>query len=74
MGDCDVAVFAEFYSRMQSVRQTLAEYSRALIRLHQRIEGAEPTMAERQARAVLGDGALKHMFVVGVRDEWGDMN
>ena len=27
-------------------------------------------MAERQALAVLGDGALKHKFVVGVRDEW----
>ena len=27
-------------------------------------------MAERQALAVLGDGALKHQFVVGVRDGW----
>ena len=27
-------------------------------------------MAERHALAVLGDGALKHQFVVGVRDEW----
>ena len=42
---------------------------RALIRLHQRIEGAAPTTAERQALAVLGDGALKHQFVVGVWDE-----
>ena len=50
--------------------ETLAEYSRALIRLHQRIEGVAPTVAERQALAVLGDGALKHQFVVGVRDEW----
>ena len=48
----------------------LAEYSRALIRLHQRIEGVASTVAERQAFAVLGDGALKHQFVVGVRDEW----
>ena len=50
--------------------ETLAEHSRALIRLHQRIEGAAPTMAERQALVVLGDGALKHQFVVGVRDGW----
>ena len=57
---------AEFYARMQSV----AEYSRALIRLHQRIKGAAPTVTERQALAVLGDGALKHQFVVGVRKEW----
>ena len=27
-------------------------------------------MAERHALAVLGDGALKHQFVVGVREEW----
>ena len=38
---------AEFYARMQSVGETLAEYSRALIRLHQRIGGAAPTVAER---------------------------
>ena len=49
---------------------TLDEYSRALIRLHQRIEGAAPTMAERQVLAILGEGALKHQFVVGVCDEW----
>ena len=61
---------AEFYARMQSVGETLAEYSRALIRLHQRIEGAAPAVTERQALAVLGDGALKHQFVVGVRKEW----
>ena len=61
---------AEFYARMQSVGETLAEYSRALIRLHQRIEGAAPTVTERQALVVLGDGALKHQFVVGVRKEW----
>ena len=61
---------AEFYARMQSVGETLTEYSRALIRLHQRIEGAAPTVTERQALVVLGDGALKHQFVVGVRKEW----
>ena len=64
------SLYAEFYSRVQSVGETLAEFSRALIRLHQRIESAAPTVAERQALAVLGDGALKHQFVVGVRDEW----
>ena len=50
--------------------ETLAEYSRALIRLHRRIEGAAPTMAERHALAVLGDGAPKDQFVIGVSDEW----
>ena len=60
----------DFYSRMQSVGETLAEFSRVLIRLHQRIESAAPTIAERHALAVLADGALKHQFVVGVRAEW----
>ena len=32
------SLYARFYSRMQSVCETLAEYSRNLIRLHQRIE------------------------------------
>ena len=61
---------AEFYSRMQSEGETLAEYSRGLIRLQQRIESTAPTVAERQALAVLADGALKHQFVIGVRDKW----
>ena len=52
---------------MQSVGDTHAEFSRALIRLHQRIEGAAPTVAERQGLRVLVDGALKHQFVVGIR-------
>ena len=37
---------------------------------HQHIESTAPTVAERQALAVLADGTLKHQFVVGVRDEW----
>ena len=31
------SLYAEFYSRVQSEGETLAEYSRSLIRLHQRI-------------------------------------
>ena len=49
--------------------ETLAAFSRALIRMNQRIEGAAPTVAEHQALAVLADSDLKHQFVVGVRDE-----
>ena len=63
-------LYGEFYTRMQLVHETLAEYSRSLIRLHQLIESVAPTAAESQALAVLSDGALKHQFVVGVRDEW----
>ena len=71
-GPCETvtSLYAEFYSRMQSVGETLAEFSRSLMRLHQGIEGAAPTVAERQVLTVLGDGALKHQFVVGVRVEW----
>ena len=54
--------------------ETFAEYSRALIRLHQRIEEAAPTVAERQALVVIGDGALKHQFVVGVGMSGCDMS
>ena len=64
VGDRDVAA-----SRVLCA-DAVGGYSRALIRLHQRIEGAAPTLTERQALAVLGDGALKHQFVVGVRKEW----
>ena len=44
---CDTvtSLYAEFYSQMKSVRETLAEFSRALIRLHQGIECAAPTVA-----------------------------
>ena len=54
---------------MQSAGEYLAEFSSALIQLHQSIEGAAPTVAERQALAVLCEGALKHPFVGGVRDD-----
>ena len=67
--EAGTSLYAEFYSRMQSVGETLAEFSRALTWLHRRIEGAATTVAERQAMAVLGDGALENHFVVGVRDE-----
>ena len=60
---------AEFYARMQSHGETLAEYSRVLIRLYQRIGGAAITVAQRQVLVAFGDDALKHQFVVGVRDE-----
>ena len=35
-GPCETvtSLYAEFYSRMQSLGETLAEYSRTLIRLH----------------------------------------
>ena len=46
-GPCDtmMSLYVEFYSRMQSVGETHAEFSRALIRLHQCKERAAPTVA-----------------------------
>ena len=36
------SLYTDLYSRMQSVGETLAEFSKALIRLHRRIESASP--------------------------------
>ena len=69
MGDRDVAVRRVLFAGAVG-GETLAEYNRGPIRLHQRIEGTAPTIAERHAPRVLVDSALKHQFVVGVRDEW----
>ena len=50
--------------------ETLAEYSRAPIQLHQRIEGAEPTVAERRpwlslARALWNTSLLSVYGMIG---------
>ena len=54
-GPCETmtSLYAEFYSQVRSVGETLVEFSRALIRLHQRIESAAHAVAERQALTVL---------------------
>ena len=44
------SLYGVFYSRMQSEGDTLAEYSRALILLHQRIEGTASTIAAVRCR------------------------
>ena len=60
---------AEFYARVQLGEETLAEYSRVLMGLHNRIEKAAATEAEGQALAVLRDTALKGQFIKGVQKQ-----
>lgn len=58
-----------FHARMQMDGETLADYSRVLMRLHSRMEKAAVTRAEGDALALLRDNALKEQFVRGVRDQ-----
>ena len=60
---------AGFHARMQLEGESLAEYSRVLMILHDRIEKAAATLAERQALTLLRDNALKEQFAQGVRQQ-----
>ena len=60
---------AEFYARVQLDGETLAEYSRVLVGLRNRMEKAASTEAEGQALALLRNTALKYQFIEGVRRE-----
>ena len=57
---------AGFPARMQLEGESLADYSRVLMRLHDRIEKAAATLAEGQAHTLLRDNALKEQFAQGV--------
>ena len=48
---------------MQSEGESLADYSRVLMRLHDGMEQAAATLAEGQALALLRDNALKEQLV-----------
>ena len=60
---------AAFLERMQSEGESLADYSRVLMRLHVGMEQAATTLAEGQALALLRDNALKEQFAQGVRQQ-----
>ena len=60
---------AEFYARVQLDGETLAEYSRVLVGLCNRMEKAVATEAEVQALALLRDTALKYQFIEGVQEQ-----
>ena len=60
---------AAFHSRCQLEGESLAEYSRVLMRIHDRMEQSAASLVERQALALLRDNALKEQFVRGVRGQ-----
>ena len=59
----------EFHARVQLNGETLAEYSRVLMRLRNRMEKATATEEEGRALAHLRDTALKGQFIQGVREQ-----
>ena len=58
-----------FHARMQSERESLAEYSRVLMQLQHRMVRAAASEAESAALVLLRDNALKEQFVQGVREQ-----
>ena len=59
-----------FSNREQYDGETLADYSRALMRLYGRKEQAAADGDERKAMALLKDSSLKEKFVRGAREKW----
>ena len=60
---------AEFCARVQLPGETLAEYSRVLMGLRNRMEKAAATDVEGHALALLRDTALKYQFIEGVQEQ-----
>ena len=58
-----------FHARMQLDSESLADYSRVLMQLHNRMERAAASEAESSALVILRDTALKEQFVQGVREQ-----
>ena len=56
------------YSRSQLPDESLADYSRTLIRLHDKMEAAATDERNKNALAQLRDGTLREQFVRGVGD------
>ena len=60
---------AEFFARVQLGGETLAEYSRVLVGLRNRMEKAAATEDEGRAMALLRDTALKGQYIQGVQKQ-----
>ena len=58
-----------FHGRMQFYNESLADYSRGLMQLHNRMEQATASEAEGAAIVLLRDNALKEQFVRCVREQ-----
>ena len=61
---------AEFHSRRQHGGETLADYSRILMRIYTRMEKAASSSDEKQALTQLRDTSLKERFVTGSSQVW----
>lgn len=59
-----------FHNRVQQPGESLAEFSRALMRLYGQMEGMAEPRKEREALKELRNGALKEQFVRGAREVW----
>ena len=67
-GPTEPSLGTTFHARLQMDGETLADYSRVLMRLHSRMEKAAVTRAEEEALVLLRDNALKEQFVRGVKE------
>ena len=61
---------ASFHTRTQAEGESLADYSRELMRLYARIEDAGESEDDRKALGRLKDQTLKDRFVRGAREKW----
>lgn len=61
---------ALFHNRFQEDGESLADFSRDLIRIYSRMEATAPTQEDAGALKQLRDGTLKEQFVRGAREAW----
>ncbi|XP_063962087.1 uncharacterized protein LOC135155782 [Lytechinus pictus] len=59
-----------FYNRRQQEGESLADYSRALMRLYDRMEKAASSTEDKNALKRLKDSSLKERFVCGAKEKW----
>lgn len=60
----------EFHNRKQGERESLADFSRALMRLYGKMEATAPTGEEGEALKKLRDRSLRDQFTGGAREAW----
>ncbi|PIK39249.1 hypothetical protein BSL78_23909 [Apostichopus japonicus] len=60
----------EFHNRRQGERESLADFSRSLIRLHNKMETTAPMQEEAKALGQLRNRSLRDQFSGGAREEW----
>lgn len=59
-----------FHSRTQQEGESLADFSRALLRLYGKMEAMAPSPEEAEALGSLKDSTLKNQFAQGAREAW----